>query len=141
MPVTAADLSLKRSATGLGLFALRDIPRGRRIIEYVGELITDKEADRRRGKYLFDLGDGRCIDGRSRANLARYVNHSCRPNATAYVTGRRVWVWSRRRILAGEEITIDYGPAYFDEHIRPKGCRCAACQPGRGTSQRPYPST
>jgi SET domain-containing protein len=128
MPVTAADLSLKRTATGLGLFALRDIPRGRRIIEYLGELITDEEADRRRGKYLFDLGDGYSIDGRARSNLARYFNHSCRPNAIAYITGRRVWVWSRRLIRAGEEITLDYGRAYFDEHIRPKGCKCAVCR-------------
>jgi SET domain-containing protein len=117
------------------------VPARRRIIEYTGELISDEEADRRRGKYLFDLGDGLCLDGRARSNPARYVNHSCRPNATAYVSGRRVWVWSRRLIRAGEEITIDYGPAYFDEHIRPRGCRCAACRPGRDISQRPGPTT
>jgi SET domain-containing protein len=131
MPVSVADLSLKRSASGLGLFALRDIPARRRVIEYVGELITDEEAGRRRGKYLFDLGDGRAIDGRARSNPARYVNHSCDPNAEAFISGRRVWVWSRRRIRAGEEITIDYGPAYFDEYIRPNGCTCAACSRGR----------
>jgi SET domain-containing protein len=130
MPVTAADVRVKRSASGLGLFTLRDIPAGRRIVEYTGELISDEEADRRGGKYLFDLQNGFCIDGRPRSNLARYVNHSCRPNATAYVSGRRVWVWSRRKIRAGEEITINYGPAYFDEHIRPKGCRCAKCRRG-----------
>ena len=132
MPVSPADVRVQCSASGLGLFALRDIPARRRILEYTGEIISEEEADRRRGKYLFDLGDGHAIDGRSRANLARYVNHSCDPNAIAYITGRRVWVWSKHRIRAGEEITIDYGPAYFDEHIRPKGCRCAACRPGRG---------
>ena len=127
MPVSHTDVRVKRSATGLGLFTLRDIPANRRIVEYVGEVITDEEADRRGGKYLFALGDGRNIDGRARTNLARYVNHSCRPNAVAYISGRRVWVWSRRKIKAGEEITIDYGPTYFDEHIRPRGCKCAAC--------------
>ena len=103
-------------------------------IEYTGEVITDEEAERRGGKYLFELGGGRTLDGRPRTNLGRYVNHSCRPNAEAFVSGRRVWVWSKRRIRAGEEVTIDYGPAYFDEHIRPKGCRCAACREGRGRS-------
>jgi len=132
MPVAAADVRVRRSAAGLGLFAESDIPRGRRIVEYAGEVITDEEADRRAGKYLFALGGGRCLDGRARSNLARYVNHSCRPNAEAFIAGRRVWIWSRRRIRAGEEITINYGREYFDEHIRPKGCRCAACQPARG---------
>ena len=131
MPVSLADVKVKRAAAGLGLFALQDIPRGRRIVEYTGEVITDEEADRRSGKYLFDLGGGRCLDGRARTNLARYINHSCSPNADAYVMGRRIWVWSRRAIRAGEEITIDYGPTYFDEHIRPQGCRCAECRPAR----------
>ena len=127
MPLSHTDVRVKRSVTGLGLFTLRDIPANRRIIEYVGELIDEEEADRRGGKYLFALGGGRNIDGRARANLARYINHSCRPTAVAYITGRRIWVWSRRRIQAGEELTLDYGPVYFDQHIRPHGCKCEAC--------------
>lgn len=133
MPVRREDLKVKRSSAGLGLFALRPIPAGRRIIEYLGRVISDEEADRKGGKYLFDLGGGLSLDGRARDNPARYVNHSCRPNAEAFVSGRKVWVWSKRAIAAGEEITIDYGPAYFDEHIRPKGCKCAACAPWAGT--------
>jgi SET domain-containing protein len=127
MPVSAEDVKVRRAATGLGLFTLRDIAAGRRIIQYLGDLIDDDEADRRGGKYLFDLGDGRAIDGRARSNLARYVNHSCRPNAVAYIKGSTVWIWSKRRIRAGEEITINYGRLYFDEHIRPNGCKCEAC--------------
>jgi len=123
---------VRRSATGLGLFALRRIPAGRRIVEYLGTVISDEEADRKGGKYLFDLGGGRALDGQVRDNPARYVNHACRPNAEARITGRRVWVWSTRAIAAGEQITIDYGPAYFDEHIRPVGCKCAACAPPAG---------
>lgn len=138
MPITRDDVKVKRSATGLGLFALRRIPAGRRIVEYLGTVITDEEADRKGGKYLFDLGGGRALDGLTRDNPARYVNHSCRPNSEARITGRRVWVWSLSVIGAGEEITIDYGPDYFDEHIRPKGCQCAACAPraARGKGAR-----
>jgi uncharacterized protein len=127
MPAASADVKVKRSPTGLGLFALRPIPAGTRIVEYLGRVVRDEEAY---GKYLFDLGGGLSLDGRARSNPARYVNHSCRPNAEAFVRGRRVWVWSKRAIAAGEEITIDYGRAYFDQHIRPKGCKCAACAPG-----------
>jgi len=132
MTVEREALKVKRAATGLGLFALRPIAAGRRIIEFVGRVITEEEADRKGGKYLFDLGDGRAIDGSGRANLARYVNHSCRPNAEAFVSGRRIWIWSKHAIRAGEEITINYGREYFDEFIRPAGCKCAHCAGARG---------
>lgn len=127
MAVNKEALKVKRSVTGLGLFALQAIPRGRRIIEYVGPVISDEESDRKGGKYLFDLGDGRAIDGGARDNLARYINHSCQPNAEAFITGRKIWIWSKSAISAGEEITIHYGRAYYEEFIRPVGCKCPAC--------------
>ncbi|HKP73280.1 MAG TPA: SET domain-containing protein-lysine N-methyltransferase [Pyrinomonadaceae bacterium] len=127
MPVTQGKLALKRSATGLGLFALRPIRAGKRLIEYVGPVITNEEADKKGGMYLFALSDTRTIDGSARSNLARYVNHACRPNAEAFSTGRRLWIWSKRDIEAGEEITINYGKTYFDQHIKPRGCKCETC--------------
>lgn len=119
--------AVKRSATGLGLFALAPIPAGRRIIEYTGPLVPNAEVEKRRGKYFFGVNSKWAIDGSPRTNTARYINHSCRPNAEAVVSGRRVWIWSKRRISAGEEITYDYGREYFDDHIRPAGCRCVKC--------------
>ena len=119
--------AVKRSATGLGLFALAPIPAGRRIIEYTGPLIPNAEVEKRRGKYFFGVNSKWAIDGSPRSNTARYINHSCRPNAEAFVSGRRVWIWSKRKIEAGEEITYDYGKEYFDDHIRPVGCRCVKC--------------
>ncbi len=119
--------AVKRSATGLGLFALEPIAAGKRIIEYTGPVLTHEEADKKGGKYLMTVDEKYVIDGSPRTNTARYINHSCRPNAKAYTSGVRVWVWSLRAIKAGEEITYDYGEEYFDDHIRPKGCQCAAC--------------
>ena len=121
------NYAVKRSATGLGLFASEPIPAGRRIIEYTGPLIPNAEVEKRRGKYFFGVNSKWAIDGSPRSNIARYINHSCRPNAEAIVSGRRVWVWSKRRIKAGEEITYDYGKEYFDDHIRPAGCKCVKC--------------
>lgn len=127
---------VKRSATGLGLFAAALIPAGRRIIEYTGKLITNEEVERRKyGKYFFGLDDKYSIDGSARSNLARYVNHSCRPNADAFVSGRRIWIWSKREIKPGEEITYNYGKEYFDDHIRPVGCKCTKCA-GKSTKRR-----
>lgn len=123
--------AVRRSAAGLGLFALESIPAGKRIIEYIGPLISNEEVERRkRGRYFFGVNSKWSIDGSPRANTARYVNHSCRPNAEAIVSGRRVWIWSKRNIKAGEEITYDYGKEYFEDYIRPAGCRCVKCSGG-----------
>ncbi|HEY0171739.1 MAG TPA: SET domain-containing protein [Pyrinomonadaceae bacterium] len=124
-----AHLIVRRTVTGLGLFTLKDIPAGRRIVEYVGPIVTAEEVARRRGRYFFEINEKLSIDGSARANIARYLNHSCRPNAEAFVTGRRVWVWSKRAIKAGEQLTIHYGESYFNDYIRPKGCKCEKCRP------------
>ncbi|MCA1557166.1 MAG: SET domain-containing protein-lysine N-methyltransferase [Acidobacteria bacterium] len=123
------DLVIRRSATGLGLFTLEAIPAGVRIIEYTGPLISNEEVDRRRGRYFFGVNSRWSIDGSLRSNLARYINHSCRPNAEAFISGRRVWIWSKRNIKAGEEITYNYGKEYFEDLIKPAGCKCARCAP------------
>ena len=123
-----SHLVVRRSATGLGLFTLREIPAGKRIIEYTGPLVTAEEVARRRGRYFFEIDENYSVDGSARTNTARYINHSCRPNAEAFITGRRIWIWSKGAIKAGEEITLDYGKTYFDIYIRPKGCGCAACR-------------
>jgi hypothetical protein len=130
--------AVKRSATGLGLFAIDPIPARQRIIEYVGPLISNAEVEKKRGKYFFGVNSKWSIDGSGRANMARYINHSCRPNAEAFISGHRVWVWSKRAIKSGEEITIDYGKEYFEEQIKPRGCRCKACgeKPARALAKR-----
>lgn len=120
--------TVKRAGTGLGLFATTPIKREQRLIEYIGERISNAEADAKGGKYLFRINSRRVIDGAARTNTARYINHSCRPNAEAFTDKSRVWIWSKRKIAAGEEITIDYGKEYFDQHIAPVGCQCAHCR-------------
>ncbi len=120
-------LVVKRTATGLGLFTLKPIPAGKKIVEYKGSIITIEEADKSHSKYLFELDEKRAIDGSTRTNIARYINHSCEPNAKAFTDGKRVWAWSLRDIEASEEITIDYGEQYMDTHI--KRCRCEICAP------------
>ncbi len=123
------DFVIRRTATGLGLFTLRSIKKGQRIIEYVGDIITNEEADRRGGKYLFELDEKRSIDGHARSNTARYINHSCRPNAEGLTTGSRIWVWAKRDIKAGEELFLNYGKEYLDMHI--KRCMCEKCVTAR----------
>jgi uncharacterized protein len=119
---------VKRTATGLGLFATKEIPKGTRLLEYTGPLIPNEEVDKRNGKYFFGVNKKWSIDGSPRTNLARYINHSCRPNAEAVLSGKRVWIWARRNIKAGEEISYHYGKEYFDGVIKEIGCKCEKCK-------------
>lgn len=119
--------AVKRAATGLGLFAVRPFAVGKRIIEYLGPVVTSDVVANSRKRYFFELDEEYAIDGSARSNLARYINHSCRPNAEAFITGKRIWIWSKRAIKAGDQITIDYGKQYFDDYIRPIGCKCERC--------------
>lgn len=127
MPKVAhPKVNVQRSSAGLGLFAAAPFKRDDMVIEYTGERITEAEANRRGGKYLFELNDRWAIDGKGRGNLARYINHSCNPNCYPELNANetRVFIYAKRKIAPGEELTYDYGKDYFDQLIGPVGCRC-----------------
>jgi SET domain-containing protein len=118
------SLAIKRTSHGLGLFATRPYKKGEYIIEYFGRLIPNEEADRSPSRYIFGLTSKWAIDGTDRANIARYINHSCQPNVEA--TGaKRLWIHASKRIRAGEELTLDYGEEYTRAFI--PVCKCAHC--------------
>ena len=131
----ARIVRIGRSATGLGLFAAKPIAAGAYIATYRGKRIATAEAHRRErtsgAKYMFEIDRRWSIDGSSRRNLGRYVNHSCEPNADAVLRAGRLIFVALRGIAVGEQITLDYGEEYFALYIRPLGCRCAACAKNR----------
>jgi SET domain-containing protein len=127
--VLADPYRVGRSATGLGLFATDVIEKGKFISEYVGPKITNEEVQRRRNaRYLFEVNSRWTIDGSPRWNTARYINHSCLPNAKAVVSRGRIRIMATRRIKPGDEITFSYGKDYFDTFIKPWSCKCLACR-------------
>ena len=129
IPIIAnVSYKVKKSSAGLGLFATEPIKRGTWIIEYVGRVLHGKEMDPVNNKYLFETSRVRMIDGSARSNTARYINHSCKPNCEPEIIGGRVFIQAKRRIEPGEEITYDYGEEYFNEYIKPHGCRCLSCK-------------
>ncbi len=120
-----------RSRTGLGGFATRVIRKKELIDRYRGRLISNAEADERDNRYMFEINSRWTVDGSSRRNLARYFNHSCRPNAESDVKGHKVIIVARKTIQPGEEITYDYGKDYFDIFLKPIGCKCDKCREKR----------
>jgi hypothetical protein len=124
-----------RSATGLGLFATKPIKKGSKIIRYFGPLLDSKKKkdDAIENKYLFELTNRWTIDGSVRKNIARYINHACKPNAESDVKPRKrkVIIRAIKNIEPGEEINYDYGTDYFKAYLKPIGCKCAACEKKR----------
>src|ERR1700761_7070866 len=123
-----------RSRTGLGLFATKRIKKGTRIIRYFGPLLdSKKEKDDIENKYLFELGKRWTIDGSVRKNIARYINHGCKPNAESDVKPRKrkVYIRAIKTIEPGDEINYDYGTDYFKAYLKPIGCKCDACEKKR----------
>ncbi len=121
-------LVVHRGADGLGLFTNDPIKKGKCVIEYTGKMITDEQVEKiNSNKYLFEVCKNKTIDGAPRTNTARYINHSCRPNCEIEIRKDRVYVMAKKNIRVGEELSYDYDTDYFDEYIKPKGCRCADC--------------
>jgi uncharacterized protein len=129
----AKKVQVKRSRAGLGLFAAAPFAKGELVIEYTGEVISEAEANRRGGKYLFELNDHWTIDGTKRDNLARYINHSCHPNCYPELNEdeSKVFIFAKRKIAPGEELTYHYGTDYFTRVIKPLGCLCKKCATAR----------
>ena len=135
---------------GRGVYARADIKKGKRILEYVGERISHKEADRRYmekgdddGHTFFFVVDGRTvIDGGVGGNPSRYVNHTCDPNCETVIDERRVFVETIRNIKAGEELGYDYQLTWEStddpEELALYACRCGA-KNCRGTMLDPQP--
>src|SRR5580765_3423458 len=121
-----------RSRTGLGLFATKPIKKGTKIVRYFGPLLDSKKKkdDAIEHKYLFELTNRLTIDGSVRENVARYINHACRPNAESDVRPRKrkVYIRAIKNIEPGEEINYDYGTDYFKAYLKPIGCKCDACE-------------
>ena len=151
-PATAPSsrrIQTRRSGVhGKGVFAVRDIARGETIIEYVGEIISWDEAQRRHPHdpaqpnhtFYFHLDDGHVIDGKHEGNSAKWINHSCEPNLEAEQVGNRVFLDALRDIAPGEELFFDYG-LVIDARMTPKLKKEYACWCGaptcRGTMLAP----
>ncbi len=101
---------------GRGVFARREIPAGTVIGDYLGLLIKDEKAELLEKKYgnscySMDYND----NGLSifpvdiKAPGVHLINHSCSSNCDAYFYYGHTLYFTLRRILPGEELTIDYG--------------------------------
>jgi SET domain-containing protein len=142
-------IQVRRSGVhGKGVFALAPIARGETVIEYLGEVISWREALRRHPHdpadpnhtFYFHIDDAHVIDAQVGGNAARWINHACKPNCEADEVDGRIFIKARRALKPGEELFYDYG-LVIDERYTPKlkkqfECRCGARE-CRGTMLAP----
>lgn len=118
---------------GSGVYATRTIPKNTRIIDYAGEKISNRESLKRERRYLKNGGHIWCftltrrtvVDAGVGGNVARFINHSCRPNCYIEIKDGTIWIRAARTIKRGEELTYDYntdGDGLIRCHCRP-GCQ------------------
>jgi len=111
-----------------GVYALENIPKGRRIIEYTGERISRKETKRRSDEqnrmiYLFTLDNYWTLDGAVGGSGAQFINHCCDPNIRTVVTKGHILYYAKKAIRKGEELTVDY---HFPKDVETVPCKCGA---------------
>jgi len=122
---------------GKGVFARKNIPKGTKIIEYVGNIVSSKEGLRiyeeqlKKSKetgvgavYIFQLNRKQDIDGDVPWNPAKYINHSCNPNCKYKIINNHIWIFSIRDIKKGEELNYDYDYDLNDYQDHP--CKCGS---------------
>ncbi|XP_005161162.1 histone-lysine N-methyltransferase EHMT1 isoform X10 [Danio rerio] len=129
----------KTQMMGWGVKTLQDIPQGTFVCEYVGEIISDAEADvRENDSYLFSLdskvGDMYCVDARFYGNISRFINHHCEPNLlpcrvfTSHQDLRfpHIAFFACKNISAGDELGFDYGDHFWDVKGKLFNCKCGS---------------
>ena len=116
--VSGRRIQTRRSGVhGKGMFAVQDLAEGETLIEYVGEVISWKEALRRHPHdptdpnhtFYFHVDEKHVIDAKHGGNSSRWINHSCAPNCEADEQKGRVFIKALRNIPAGQELFYDYG--------------------------------
>ena len=122
---------------GSGLFAVHNIKKRSKIIEYIGDKVTKKEGDKRADRqikqykknknngmvYVFELNKLYDIDGSVSHNHAKLINHSCNPNCEVEIINNEIWISAIKNIKKNTELSYNYGYSYdtdYVDHI----CKC-----------------
>lgn len=121
----------KSGINNLGLFAKSDINKGEKVIEYKGRKFTHKQVeendrfDNSKAIYLFTLNERYVLDGDTKTNTAKYINHSCNPNCEVDIIKGKIWIIAIKDIKKGDELSYDYGFGY-DADFRQFPCKCGS---------------
>ena len=125
---------------GTGVFAVTDIKKESKIIQYIGEKVSKKEGDKRSAErikkylnkknegsvYVFELNKKYDIDGSPLYNKARYINHSCNPNCEVDIIKNEIWISAIKNIKKNTELSYDYGYPFDKDDFKDHECKCGS---------------
>ena len=145
LPTPPAIERRKSKIHGWGVFALQTIRKNTRIIHYAGEKIPNQQSLKREARYLkrghiwcFKLTNRSVIDAGVGGNVARFINHACKPNCYIHIKDGMIWIRAARTIRKGEELTYNYNTD-GDAGIKCRASRVArACSEVRAPMQLFY---
>lgn len=116
----------KSKISGWGVYASKKINKNKRITQYLGEKITQKECDRRsdiqtaKGElWVFEINRAWARDAAFGGNIARFINHSCKPNCYVEIVDHTIWIRAGKNIKPGEELHYDYNTG-----VKAMKCKC-----------------
>ena len=129
----------KSHVHGSGLFAVQNIKKGTKLIEYIGDKVTKKEGDKRADKqikqykknknngmvYVFELNKLYDIDGSVAYNHAKLINHSCNPNCEVEIINNEIWISAIKNIKKNTELSYNYGYSYDTDYVD-HVCKCGS---------------
>ena len=129
----------KSQVHGRGLFAVQNIKKGSKIIEYIGDKVTKKEGDKRADKqikqykknknngmvYIFELNKLYDIDGLVAHNYAKLINHSCNSNCEVEIINNEIWISAIKNIKKNTELSYNYGYSYDTDYVD-HVCKCGS---------------
>ncbi len=130
----------KSKIHGKGIIAKKNIKKGTKIIQYIGEKVSKKEGDKRSSErikkylnkknegsvYIFELNKKYDIDGSPLYNKARYINHSCNPNCEVDILQNEIWIIAIKNIKKDEELSYDYGYQFDEDDYKDHVCKCGS---------------
>ena len=115
---------------GWGVYATKAITKNTRITYYAGEKISNQESLKRERRYIkrghiwcFKLTNRTVIDAGVGGNVARFINHSCRPNCYIDIKDGVIWIRAAKPIRKGQELSYNY-------NTDGEGLIMCRCRPG-----------
>jgi uncharacterized protein len=119
------SLRVGTGVAGRGVFAIEAIPRGAKLLDYSGPILTYSQTTPQ--TLAVQIGPDRYLG--ASGEMDDFVNHSCDPNAGLVIDEAAVTLFAIRDIAACEEIYFDYSTTMNEDDFEmPCHCGSARCR-------------
>lgn len=118
-------LEVRKARNGMGIFAVHSFPASARLFEVTGkkvQCLDDDDMDEVERDNTFRYSALWYISPVN--NIGKFLNHSCKPNASLRKIGTHLFIVSIEPIAVGTEIVVDYSTFTASDDIWEMKCNC-----------------